>query len=220
MYKGLKDIKNFHPGFDHLWLEFPKNRNSILLHGVFCRCSRIIDSNKWIGKFEDPLSNILPTRSGIMLFITRYMNINLIDTSNLFCARYIEILQSVKRIQHVSKPTEVTTPTSTTLIDRIMISGDSRTISHTNVLPQVHRLGCSGLQEGGRTALPPAASGKKTSTNKPAYIEKALPISMDITSLYANIPQKEGIETVNKAAYDCFYKTKILIPTPLLKNER
>ena len=31
IYKRRKDIENLQPELDHLWLEFPENRNSILL---------------------------------------------------------------------------------------------------------------------------------------------------------------------------------------------
>ena len=47
--------------------------------------------------------------------------------------------------------------------------------------------------------------------------EKALLVSMDVTSLYTNIPQEEGIQTVCKV-YVSFYQNKIPIPTPLLER--
>lgn len=40
---------------------------------------------------------------------------------------------------------------------------------------------------------------------------------MDVTSLYTNIPQEEGITTVCKA-YDAFYNRNIPIPTNSLKE--
>ena len=40
---------------------------------------------------------------------------------------------------------------------------------------------------------------------------------MDATSLYTNIPQEEGIQTIRKA-YDAFYKNKPRIPTNLLER--
>ena len=40
---------------------------------------------------------------------------------------------------------------------------------------------------------------------------------MDVTNLYTNIPQGEGIETVCKA-YDAFYKEEIPIPTDYIKR--
>ena len=42
-------------------------------------------------------------------------------------------------------------------------------------------------------------------------------VSMDVTSLYTNIPQEEGITTVCKA-YDAFYNRNIPIPTNSLKE--
>ena len=57
-------------------------------------------------------------------------------------------------------------------------------------------------------------------TNRAAFIyfiertkvpEKALLVSVDLTSLYTNIPQEEGIQTVFKA-YASFYHNKIPIP--------
>ena len=42
-------------------------------------------------------------------------------------------------------------------------------------------------------------------------------VSMDVTSLYTNKPQEEGIQTVCRA-YDAFYENKPPIPTPLLKE--
>ena len=42
-------------------------------------------------------------------------------------------------------------------------------------------------------------------------------VSMDVTSLYTNIPQEEGINTVCKA-YEDFYKNNTLIPTNSLCN--
>jgi len=38
---------------------------------------------------------------------------------------------------------------------------------------------------------------------------------MDVTSLYTNIPQEEGIQVLCRALIS-FYQNKILIPTPLL----
>ena len=42
-------------------------------------------------------------------------------------------------------------------------------------------------------------------------------VSMDVTSLYTNIPQEEGIETVCKA-YDAFYEEETPIPTEYIKR--
>lgn len=42
-------------------------------------------------------------------------------------------------------------------------------------------------------------------------------VSLDVTSLYTNIPQEEGIETVCKA-YDKSYKKDTLIPTHILRE--
>ena len=47
--------------------------------------------------------------------------------------------------------------------------------------------------------------------------ENAILVSMDVTSLYTNIPQEEGIETVCKA-YDAFYKEETPIPTEYIKR--
>ena len=47
--------------------------------------------------------------------------------------------------------------------------------------------------------------------------ENAISDSMDVTSLYTNIPREEGIETVCKA-YDAFYKEETPIPTESLKR--
>jgi len=41
---------------------------------------------------------------------------------------------------------------------------------------------------------------------------------MDVTSLYTNIPQEEGIETVCKA-YDVFYKEETPIPTECITEK-
>lgn len=42
-------------------------------------------------------------------------------------------------------------------------------------------------------------------------------VSMDVTSLYTNIPQEEGINTVCKA-YEAFYKNDTPIPTNSLRG--
>ena len=42
-------------------------------------------------------------------------------------------------------------------------------------------------------------------------------VSMDVTSLYTNIPQEEGIDTVCRA-YEIFYRNEPPIPTQLLKR--
>ena len=47
--------------------------------------------------------------------------------------------------------------------------------------------------------------------------ENAILVSMDVTSLYTNIPQVEGIETVCKA-YDSYYKGESPISTQYLKR--
>ena len=47
--------------------------------------------------------------------------------------------------------------------------------------------------------------------------EDTILVSMDVTSLYTNIPQEEGIHIVCKA-YDAFYKTEPPIPTHLLQR--
>ena len=43
------------------------------------------------------------------------------------------------------------------------------------------------------------------------FIKNAILVSMDVTSLYKNIPQEEGTETVCKA-YNFFYKDNPSIP--------
>ena len=40
-------------------------------------------------------------------------------------------------------------------------------------------------------------------------------VSMDVTSLYTNIPQEKGIQTICKA-FDAYYENKPPIPTNLL----
>ena len=47
--------------------------------------------------------------------------------------------------------------------------------------------------------------------------KNAILVSMDMTSLYTNIPQEEGVETVCKT-YDSFYKDSPPIPTQYLKR--
>ena len=47
--------------------------------------------------------------------------------------------------------------------------------------------------------------------------KNAILVSMDVTSLYTNIPQEEGIETVCKA-YDAFYKEETPIATEYIKR--
>ena len=51
-------------------------------------------------------------------------------------------------------------------------------------------------------------------TNVP---ENTILVSMDVTSLYTNIPQEEGIDTVCEA-YETFYKKDTLIPTHSLRE--
>ena len=46
---------------------------------------------------------------------------------------------------------------------------------------------------------------------------KAIHVSMEVTSLYTNIPQEEGIETVCNA-YESFYEGESPIPTQYLKR--
>lgn len=133
VFKRRKDIENLQPEFEHMWLEIPgKNKNSKLLLGVLYRSTRILNSNDWIEKFEDLLSNIVPTWEG-MFVMTGDMNINMFNVSDPFVSRYTGTLQSFNLTQHVSKPTRVT-PTSRTLIDHL-ISNDPQKISHTDVLP-------------------------------------------------------------------------------------
>ena len=61
-------------------------------------------------------------------------------------------------------------------------------------------------------------SSLKDTTQFINFIEKrkvpnnAILVSMDVTSLYTNIPQEEGINTVCKA-YEAFYKNDAPIPT-------
>ena len=47
--------------------------------------------------------------------------------------------------------------------------------------------------------------------------ENTILVSMDVTSLYTNIPQEEGIQTVCRA-YNSFYKDQPLIPTRFLEK--
>ena len=47
--------------------------------------------------------------------------------------------------------------------------------------------------------------------------EDVILVSMDVTSLYTNIPQVEGIHTVCRA-YETFYINKPPIPTQLLEQ--
>ena len=47
--------------------------------------------------------------------------------------------------------------------------------------------------------------------------KNAILVSMDVTSLYTNIPQQEGVETVCKT-YDSFYEDSPPIPTQYLKR--
>ena len=61
----------------------------------------------------------------------------------------------------------------------------------------------------------------KDTTDFINYLEKikvpknAILVSMDVTSLYTNIPQEEGIETVCRA-YDMFYNNEPPVPTRLI----
>ena len=63
----------------------------------------------------------------------------------------------------------------------------------------------------------------KDSTDFINFIERtrvphnAILVSMDVTSLYTNIPQEEGIQTVCNA-YESFYEGEFPIPTQYLKR--
>jgi len=63
----------------------------------------------------------------------------------------------------------------------------------------------------------------KDSTDFINFIEKTkvpadvILVSMDVASLYTNIPQEEGVQTVCRA-YETFYVNKPPIPTPLLEQ--
>ena len=82
VFKRRKDIENLQREFEHMWLEIPgKNKNSKLLLGVLYRSTRILNSNDWIEKFEDLLSNIVPTWEG-MFVMTGDMNINMFKVSD------------------------------------------------------------------------------------------------------------------------------------------
>ena len=65
----------------------------------------------------------------------------------------------------------------------------------------------------------------KDSTDFINFIERkrvpynAILVSMDVTSLFTNIPQEEGIETVCNA-YESFYEGESPIPTQHLKIQR
>ena len=91
--------------------------------------------------------------------------------------------------------------------------------------------GCDGLTERLSSFLDklfqPIAKGQesylKDSTDFINFIERrrvlynAILVSMDVTSLYTNIPQEEGIETVCNA-YESFYEGESPIPTQYLKR--
>ena len=49
--------------------------------------------------------------------------------------------------------------------------------------------------------------------------ENAILVSMDVTSLYTNIPQEDGITTVYNA-YERFHNNKPPIPTHYLRDKR
>ena len=57
-------------------LNFPRIETEYYWHGLFYRCTRIMHSNNWMEKFEDPFSKILPTWE-IMIFRASDININL-----------------------------------------------------------------------------------------------------------------------------------------------
>ena len=54
-------------------------------------------------------------------------------------------------------------------------------------------------------------------TEKRKVPNNVILVSMDVTSLYTNIPQEEGINTVCKA-YEAFYKNDTPIPTNSLRG--
>ena len=140
MFKRCRDIENLQPELKHMRLEIPgKNKNGKLLLGVLYQLSiRILNSNDWIEKFEDLLSNIVPTWEGIFV-MTGDININMFNVSYPLVSQYTGILQSFNLIQHVSKQTRVTS-TSRTLVDHL-ISNDPQKITHTDVLP------CSSISD-------------------------------------------------------------------------
>ena len=139
MFKRCRDIENLQPEVKHMRLEIPsKNTNGKLLLGVLYQSIRIINSNDWIERFEDLLSNIVPTWEGIFV-MTGDININMFNVSYPLVLQYTGILQSFNLTQHVSKPTRVTS-TSGTLVDHL-ISNDPQKITHTDVLP------CSSISD-------------------------------------------------------------------------
>ena len=52
---------------------------------------------------------------------------------------------------------------------------------------------------------------------KTRVVENAILVSMDVTSLYTNIPQEEGI-TITCKGYETFYQNKPLIPSQCLAD--
>ena len=125
-------LKKLQPNFEHIWLEITgKSKNSNLL-GVIYRSDKIMCCNDWIEKFDDLLSNVIPTWDG-MFMIVGNMNINLLDGANPVVMKYVNILQLFNLMQHILQPTR-STAVSCILIDNLITSNPSK-ISHAAVLP-------------------------------------------------------------------------------------
>ena len=132
-FKRRTDIESLQPDFEHLWLEFPgRNKNSKLLIGTVYRSDLMMNTQDWLGRFDDLLSNIMSTWDGLLI-VTGDININLLDQADNITCQYMDILQGLNLTNHVTKPTR-TTPTSKSLIDHLISNSPSR-ISHTDVLP-------------------------------------------------------------------------------------
>ncbi len=92
-FKRRTDIERLQPDFEHLWLEFPgKNKNSKLLVGTLCRSDLIMDTQDWLGRFEDLLSTVVSTWDGLLI-VTGDVNINLLDVTNNTTLQYVDILK-------------------------------------------------------------------------------------------------------------------------------
>jgi exonuclease III len=125
-FKRGQDIENLQQEFEHLWLEISgKNKNNKLLLGVIYRSEKIMGCNDWIEKFDDLLSNVVPTWDG-MLMITGDVNINLLEDLDPVVRKYNNILKSFNLTQHISQPTR-TTSTSRTLNDHLITNDPTGT---------------------------------------------------------------------------------------------
>ena len=220
-FKHRKDIENFQPDLEHLWVEIPgRNRHSKAFVGVMYRSTRILSNSDWLERLETLLGHLTANWDGLLI-LTGDMNIDMLQPANSLTIQYQATLDVLGLQQMLKQPTR-NTKTSKTLLDHVVTNYPYR-ITNTGVIRCSIVSDHDGIFACANVRVPRFQLRYKYIRNEKCFDENAFKhdfSTLTLSIVYAVKSPNEMVDLLNTLIVECLHRhahlNRVKIARPLV----